>query len=337
MAEMVERGAGNKIDLPIESLREGDAKGTHVLRGGQRRRPAAAHPRGILPARLCRGRGARSRVARRPHRLLRLPRRVVAAIAVWAQPWQRICAATQARLACSYERSATVSAPSFASLSFDEKLDRLAEVAVRVGLGLRAGQELVLTAPIEALPLVRRITDHAYRAGALLVTTLYADDPCVLVALRARARCQLRLRPRLAAGCHRHRVQQRRGAHGHRRNQSRAARRPGPGQSGARQCRRVEGRQARHGTHHPSRDQLDHRRGSHARVGQTGLPRRARRHRRGQAMGGHLPRLAHHRRRSGRRLAGPRRAAEAARRPAEREALLRPALQVRRRFDRPAT
>src|ERR1035438_2161753 len=76
--------------------------------------------------------------------------------------------------------SAILTAPSFASLSFDEKLDRLAEVAVRVGLGLRAGQELVLTAPIEALPLVRRITDHAYRAGALLVTTLYADDPCVL-------------------------------------------------------------------------------------------------------------------------------------------------------------
>jgi aminopeptidase len=76
--------------------------------------------------------------------------------------------------------SATLSAPTFASLSFDEKLDRLAEVAVRVGLGLREGQELVLTAPIEALPLVRRITDHAYRAGALLVTTFYADDPCVL-------------------------------------------------------------------------------------------------------------------------------------------------------------
>jgi aminopeptidase len=76
--------------------------------------------------------------------------------------------------------TAVVSAPSFASLSFEDKLDRLAEVAVRVGLGLRAGQELVLTAPIEALPLVRRITDHAYRAGALLVTTLYADDPCVL-------------------------------------------------------------------------------------------------------------------------------------------------------------
>jgi len=76
--------------------------------------------------------------------------------------------------------SATVSAPAFASLSFDEKLDRLAEVAVRVGLGLREGQELVLTAPTDALPLVRRITEHAYRAGALLVTTFFSDDACVL-------------------------------------------------------------------------------------------------------------------------------------------------------------
>jgi aminopeptidase len=76
--------------------------------------------------------------------------------------------------------SATLSAPAFVSLSLEEKLDRLAEVAVRVGLGLREGQELVLTAPTDALPLVRRITDHAYRAGALLVTTFFSDDACVL-------------------------------------------------------------------------------------------------------------------------------------------------------------
>ena len=31
IAEMVERGAGKKIELPIESVREGDAKGTHAL------------------------------------------------------------------------------------------------------------------------------------------------------------------------------------------------------------------------------------------------------------------------------------------------------------------
>ncbi len=31
IAEMVERGAGSKIEVPIDSVREGDAKGTHVL------------------------------------------------------------------------------------------------------------------------------------------------------------------------------------------------------------------------------------------------------------------------------------------------------------------
>lgn len=69
-------------------------------------------------------------------------------------------------------------------ISLQEKLDRLAEVAVRVGLGLQAGQELVMTAPLEALPLARRITEHAYRAGASLVTTLYGDDEAALMRYR---------------------------------------------------------------------------------------------------------------------------------------------------------
>ncbi|WP_263368128.1 aminopeptidase [Edaphobacter bradus] len=68
----------------------------------------------------------------------------------------------------------------FAGLTLDEKLDRLAEVAVKVGLALRAGQELIMTAPMEALPLARKITEQAYKAGAVLVTTLYSDDPSVL-------------------------------------------------------------------------------------------------------------------------------------------------------------
>jgi aminopeptidase len=63
----------------------------------------------------------------------------------------------------------------------EQKLDLLAEVAVRVGLGLRAGQELVMTASLDALPLARRITGQAYRAGASLVTTLYADDTATLM------------------------------------------------------------------------------------------------------------------------------------------------------------
>ncbi len=68
----------------------------------------------------------------------------------------------------------------FSGLTLDEKLGRLAEVAVKVGLGLRAGQELIMSAPMEALPLARKITEQAYKAGALLVTTLYSDDASVL-------------------------------------------------------------------------------------------------------------------------------------------------------------
>jgi Leucyl aminopeptidase (aminopeptidase T) len=71
-------------------------------------------------------------------------------------------------------------ATKFEELTFDEKLDRLAEVAVKVGLNLKAGQELIMSAPMDALPLARKITEQAYKAGALLVTTLYGDDPSVL-------------------------------------------------------------------------------------------------------------------------------------------------------------
>src|SRR5512132_501196 len=60
------------------------------------------------------------------------------------------------------------------------KLDRLAEVAVKVGLGLRPGQDLLLTAPSVALPLVRRIAAHAYKAGAGLVTPILSDEEVTL-------------------------------------------------------------------------------------------------------------------------------------------------------------
>src|ERR1700743_337096 len=80
--------------------------------------------------------------------------------------------------------SATLASPRFASLSFDHKLDRLAEVAVRVGLNLQEGQELVLTAPTDALPLVRRIVEQAYKAGAKFVTTLISDDEIALARYR---------------------------------------------------------------------------------------------------------------------------------------------------------
>lgn len=64
------------------------------------------------------------------------------------------------------------------------KLDRLAEVAVKVGLGLRPGQDLLLTAPAIALPLVRRIAVHAYKAGAGIVTPILSDEEMTLARYR---------------------------------------------------------------------------------------------------------------------------------------------------------
>ncbi|MBR0657744.1 aminopeptidase [Neoroseomonas oryzicola] len=65
-------------------------------------------------------------------------------------------------------------------LSFEARLDRLAELAVKVGLGLQKGQQLVMTASLEHVPLARRITEQAYRAGASLVTTLFHDEQSAL-------------------------------------------------------------------------------------------------------------------------------------------------------------
>jgi aminopeptidase len=67
---------------------------------------------------------------------------------------------------------------------FDKKLDRLAEVAVRAGLGIASGQELLMTATLDAVPLARRITEHAYKAGASLVTTLLSDEESTLIRFR---------------------------------------------------------------------------------------------------------------------------------------------------------
>jgi len=64
------------------------------------------------------------------------------------------------------------------------KLDRLAEVAIKVGLALKPGQDLLLTAPSAALPLVRKVAEHAYKAGAGLVTPILSDEAITLARYR---------------------------------------------------------------------------------------------------------------------------------------------------------
>jgi aminopeptidase len=60
------------------------------------------------------------------------------------------------------------------------KLQKLAEAAIKVGLRLQKGQDLFLTAPASALPLVRMIAAEAYKAGAGLVTPILSDEEITL-------------------------------------------------------------------------------------------------------------------------------------------------------------
>ncbi|MBY7649088.1 MAG: aminopeptidase [Candidatus Liberibacter europaeus] len=54
-------------------------------------------------------------------------------------------------------------------------IEKLAKVALQVGVGIREGQNLIVMAPIGALPLTRLITKHAYMLGAGLVSIFYTD------------------------------------------------------------------------------------------------------------------------------------------------------------------
>ena len=62
----------------------------------------------------------------------------------------------------------------------EKKIDKLANLAVKRGVGLQKGQNLLITAPIESLPLVRKIAEHAYKEGASIVTPLFTDSDIAL-------------------------------------------------------------------------------------------------------------------------------------------------------------
>ena len=57
----------------------------------------------------------------------------------------------------------------------DERLERYAELVVRIGANVQPGQELFLYANVGHLELARAITRQAYRAGAAYVNVLYND------------------------------------------------------------------------------------------------------------------------------------------------------------------
>ena len=58
----------------------------------------------------------------------------------------------------------------------DERLERYAELCVRVGSNVQPGQEVFVQAlAVEHAPLVRALTRQAYRAGASYVHVFYLD------------------------------------------------------------------------------------------------------------------------------------------------------------------
>ena len=61
-------------------------------------------------------------------------------------------------------------------MTFAEKLERYAELAVKAGLDLQPGQELMIEAQLEAAPFVRRVAAQAWQAGAKDVTVYWADE-----------------------------------------------------------------------------------------------------------------------------------------------------------------
>ena len=61
------------------------------------------------------------------------------------------------------------------------ELDKLAELSIKTGVALQQGQDLLVTAPLEAAPLVRRLTFHAYQQGCGIVTPFYTDPEVTLL------------------------------------------------------------------------------------------------------------------------------------------------------------
>ncbi|UQN07334.1 aminopeptidase [Deinococcus sp. QL22] len=73
----------------------------------------------------------------------------------------------------------SISSPSSA-LTFKDKLQNYARLAVRVGLGIRPGQRVLVQAPVDTAPLARLLVREAYAAGASFVDVRWDDDDVVL-------------------------------------------------------------------------------------------------------------------------------------------------------------
>lgn len=59
---------------------------------------------------------------------------------------------------------------------FERNLEKYAEVIVKVGLNLQPDQRLIISTLLEAYPLIRKVTQAAYLAGAKFVGVVWSDE-----------------------------------------------------------------------------------------------------------------------------------------------------------------
>ncbi|OGO33781.1 MAG: peptidase M29 [Chloroflexi bacterium RBG_16_57_11] len=60
--------------------------------------------------------------------------------------------------------------------NFEDSLQKYADIIVRIGLNLRVGQSLMVTAPVQSASLVQKIAASAYQAGCRYVDVMYLDE-----------------------------------------------------------------------------------------------------------------------------------------------------------------
>lgn len=80
-------------------------------------------------------------------------------------------------------------------MSFEQNLEKYAEVLVKVGVNLQPGQRLVLPAPVEGRELVHAVTRQAYRVGAALVDVVWTDSIVNKIRLQEAAQDTLDIAP----------------------------------------------------------------------------------------------------------------------------------------------
>lgn len=69
-------------------------------------------------------------------------------------------------------------------MTFDDKLSSYASLIAEVGLNLQSGQQLLMSAPLEAAPLLAQVAETAYRRGVRYVHPFYHDDALTLARYR---------------------------------------------------------------------------------------------------------------------------------------------------------